>query len=475
MPEHLPVELKFFGAPFDRQAVIHTLRHLAMRTGWTITPRAQHRIIYATTEDPAQITAGEGDIVILSTPAVKGHLAEDHSPFPFEIMPEGRFPFPHPKWCELNRRGWISADIVAGACAVLNLWYEGRNRSKHAGDWILFAEDWWQKAGWERPEPVVDQWLGVVHKAASILGWPQCNREWQPTILLTHDVDYLPTRFNRGLPRFLRSVARQVITRRRPGDVLLNVRAYAKALMHALPYSNFDKITAGETARGACSSFQFAVRRDHAHDPAYDLNRPDPGKIMQYLKEKGFEICLHGSYRAGDDPARLAEEKVELERLSGQKIVGHRQHYLHFHPHSFFAGIEKAGLRYDMSIGYNDRVGPRAGTYFPYRPYNLDHERHFSFWEIPLVLMDTTLATSSRLSSPEAVDAGKQEIRRFMEMKGCVSIVWHQEQLSGILDPGYDRVYWDLLDYLRERQVRMTTGNRILSELDALWDSTFEE
>lgn len=475
MFERLPVAITFVGEPFDRQAVIHALRHMAMHTGWTITSRARRRMIYATTEDPDQITAGEGDIVILSTSAVKQHLTKGQGPFPFETMPEGRLPFPHPKWRDFIRPGWIGADIIAGAWAVLNLWYEGRTRAEHAGDWILFADDWWQKAGWKRPEPVVDQWLGAVHKTASALGWPQCRHEWQPTILLTHDVDYLPTPVNRGLPRFLRSVARQGIVRRRPCDVLRNAYAYAKAFMHTLPYSDFKKIVAGETAKGGCSSFQFVVRHDHHHDPAYDLNHPGLVDTLQYLQEKGFEVCLHGSYRAGDDPARLAEEKAELEHLAGQKIAGHRQHYLHFHPHSFFAGIEQAGLRYDMSVGYNDMVGPRAGTYFPYRPYDLIRGRPLSLWEFPLILMDTTFATSNRLSSAEALEAGKQEFRRVMERKGCASMIWHQEQLGGLLDPGYDRVYWELLDYSRERRIRMTNGSRMLPELDLLWQGTFEE
>jgi len=476
MSERLPVEVIFQGEPFDRKAVVHTLRHLAMRVGWTITPGARHRIVYATTEDPAQIPTGEGDIVILSTPAVKKHLAESHSSFPFETLSEGRFPFPHPKRREFDQKGWIGTDVLAGACAVMNLWYERRNRPEQADDWILFAEDWWLRAGWKRPEPVVDQWLDNIAKAAEFLGWPRLENDRQPTVLLTHDVDYLPSPFSRGLPRFLRSAARQVITRRRPGDALRNAYAYMEALMHtALPYRDFERIVAGELSRGGSSSFQFVARGGHLHDPAYDLHDPNFLNALQYLKEKGFEICLHGSYRAGDDPGRLAEEKGELESLSGREIMGHRQHYLHFHPSSFFAGIEKAGLRYDMSVGYNDTVGPRAGTYFPYQPYDMGQERPFSFWEIPLVLMDTTLATSYRLSPSEASDAAREESRRFMEMKGCVSIIWHQEQLGGLLDPGYDQVYWDLVDELKRKGVRMTSGCRILKDLNEQWKRTIKD
>jgi hypothetical protein len=469
MSDRLAIDIVFHGEPFDRQAVVHTLRHLAMRSGWTITSGARHRILYATTDDPAQITAAEGDVVILSTPAVGMHLATGNHPFPIENMLQGRLPFPHPRWRDFEKAGWIGADIVAGACAVLNLWYEGHLCSRMAEDWILFAEDWWQPAGWKRPEPVADRWLDVIAGAASFLGWPRMDREKKPTILLTHDVDYLPTPFNFGFPRFLRSLARQIVIRRRPGDALAVLSAYARALMQSRPYCNFGKVVAGERVRGGRSSFQFVARRDHENDPAYDLDRPWLIETLRFLREEDFEICLHGSYRTGDDPSRLAEEKAELERRSGQKIVGHRQHYLHFHPPYFFLGIEDAGLRYDMSVGYNDKAGPRAGTCFPYRPYDLRRGRPFSFWEFPLILMDTTLATGYCLSPEQAALAAREELQGAVEAGGCVSLIWHQEQMGGLLDPGFDRVYWNLLDDLRQKQVRMTSGCRVLPELDAEW------
>ena len=476
MHERLPVEITFYGTPFDRQAVIHTLRHLAIRSGWTITSRARHRIIYATTEDPDQITAGEEDVVILSTPSVNRHLRESRDPFPVEVISYSRLPFPHPKWRDYQRRGWIPADVLAGACAVMNLWYESRTRSERADDWILFAEDWWLKAGWKRPEPVVDQWLDTVAKAAELLGWPRLENHLQPTVLLTHDVDYLPTTLNRGFPRFLRSLARQVITRGRPGDALLNVSAYVHALMGSLPYSEIEKIADGESARGLRSSFQLVVGNKHHRDPTYNLCDPHYRETLCALQDRGFEICLHGSYQAGDQPARLADEKAELEGLMGRQISGHRQHYLHFHPASFFLGLEKAGFSYDMSVGYNDMPGPRAGTYHPWRPYDLRNGRHFEFWEIPLILMDTTLATTCRLSPQAALKFSIEESGRFMDSSGgCASIIWHQEQLGGRLDPGYDQVYWDLLDVMRKRQVCLTTGSTMLPKLEDSWQKSIRE
>lgn len=46
--------------------------------------------------------------------------------------------------------------------------------------------------------------------------------------------------------------------------------------------------------------------------------------------------------------------------------------------------------------------------------------------------------------------------------------------MGGILDPGYDQVYLDLLNELHSRQVHLTTGSRVLTEIDALWQKTLE-
>ena len=87
----------FFGEPFDRDAVIHTLRHLAMRVGWTLRPRAERRIIYATTDNPVEIPAWESDVIILSSLPSRRHMTESRAGIPLRAGDEGRLPFYHPK------------------------------------------------------------------------------------------------------------------------------------------------------------------------------------------------------------------------------------------------------------------------------------------------------------------------------------------------------------------------------------------
>jgi hypothetical protein len=116
--------------------------------------------------------------------------------------------------------------------------------------------------------------------------------------------------------------------------------------------------------------------------------------------------------------------------------------------------------------------GPRAGTLFPFRPYDIEKAKPFSLWEIPFILMDTTLATTYRFSSNEALNHCMDQIRDMEKSGGCISLIWHQEQLSGLLDPGFDEIYWTLLKGLRERGIRMTSGRVVVEEMNALWNQT---
>jgi hypothetical protein len=479
MSERLPIEVVFFGEPFDREAVIHTLRHLAMRVGWTFRPRAERRIIYATTENPVEIPVREGDLVILSSQDVKRHMTEGRAGIPLRGGNAGRFPFYHPKADDFNKRGWIKADVIAGVHALLNLLYERKNRPEKRDGWIRFTEDWWTWAGFSKPEPLADFWLNSIAFEAEKIGWPHVERQGKDalilapgTVVLTHDVDYMPTHANRGMPRFLRAVLRQLLTRRSAGQAWQIMSKYRKAFFQPVPYNALKSIADEETILGAISSFQFTVGRRHRNDPLYDLRSYSTTDGLRYLIEKGFEVCLHGSYKAGRTPGQLAGEKIELESILGMSVSGHRQHYLNFHPATFFPELERAGLEYDMSVGYNDMSGPRAGTLFPFRPYDMEKAKPFSLWEIPFILMDTTLATTYRFSSGEALDHCMDQIRDMEKSGGCVSLIWHQEQLSGLLDPGFDGIYWTLLKGLRERGIRLTSGRVVVEEIAALWNQT---
>ena len=461
------VQLVFVGEPFNREAVIHTLRHLAMRMDWQLTldQTAERRIIYATTERTGAFETQPEDVVILSSRAVAEHLQTSRDPIPLAL---NRLPFPH----RIQRSDWICADVIAGAYAAMNLWYEERTRSRVRDGWITWREDWMARAGFSEPAPLADDWLGEISCAAERIGWGKPELHNRFTVVLTHDVDYLPGAHDQGLLRALRAFARQIVSRRRALDA---VRLIALYLQSQKSYFAFDVTINSEAVRNAHSSFQLVAARHHRYDPAYAIAREPILSTLQKIAASDWEICLHGSYLASYTPGMLRDECIELERIAGVLVRGHRQHYLNFHPSQLFDAVEHAGLEYDSSVGYNDTSGARAGTYFPYRPFNVASGRAHDFWEIPFVLMDTTLATTYRFTSQEAFEHSKKTLARVSEGGGCVAMIWHLEQLSGLLDPEFDQVYFELLDWIRECGGIMTNGREIIPEWEMRWRATMAD
>lgn len=472
----MDIHLYFHNIPFNRAAVIHTLRHLALRVGWRLhlDPRAHlPRLIYATTENPTDIDAHANDVVILSSRAVADYFSSTTALIPITPSPYHSItPFPHP--FPVHRPGWLSADVVAGACWAMNLVYEQRTRPEDRDGWITFREDWQTRLGLREPVPLADEWLNQIVHAGKQVGWQVVQ---QPllgapfVIVLTHDVDYLPSPRDYGLPRLVRALARQLIHRRRPADAWYVVRQYARR-WRTQPYANLHAIVHAEETRGARSSFQFVVAREHRWDPAYARWLATQVDTLTALAASEWEVCLHGSSSAAQTRGQIAREKARLEQLIAAPVLGYRQHYLNFHPRLLFAEIARADLRYDLSIGYNDCSGARASTLFPWRPFNFSAACSFSFWEIPCVLMDTTLATSYRLSARAALEHATRILQTVAHVGGCVAIVWHQEQLGGALDPDYDRVYYDLLDWIRANGGIMTTGRVVVQALNRRWRET---
>ena len=114
-----------------------------------------------------------------------------------------------------------------------------------------------------------------------------------------------------------------------------------------------------------------------------------------------------------------------------------------------------------MSIGFPDRTGPRAGFSYPYFPFCLAKNRPYDVVEISLFFMDVTLRSYMGLRPQRArdvIDSGLNDLQR---KHGAVSVVWHPIVFGGARDPGYDRLYWDLVERVQAMGGLATDGRTI--------------
>jgi hypothetical protein len=273
-------------------------------------------------------------------------------------------------------------------------------------------------------------------------------------IALTHDVD-TPWRWTPIGVRGAAARLRRNILQVRAAPAFREATALAAAPVHRLrgtdPNWRFDEIVAQERRAGASGSTFFVLTGHHdPHDGAspdrYDELRP---RLVETLGDAGAEIGLHGSYTAADDPARLAQEKAELEELAGP-VTGHRYHYLRGDPHR---NITQLPFRYDTTLGFPDAVGFRAGIARPFHPWDFERDAPADILELPLAAMDATLAEERYLGL-----SAKRAAPRLMALLdwaaangGAFAILWHPDRFDPLTSGGWDRLYSKVLEGARAR------------------------
>lgn len=264
-------------------------------------------------------------------------------------------------------------------------------------------------------------------------------------VALTHDVDLLGAGgFTTALRRFARGRLRE--------GVALTIDAVLRR-DPAFPHERM----------GPPSTCFFLARQDDPHDGYPERYRPALGEALARAYAAGREVGLHASYRARDRLGGIAEEARLLHSPRGL-----RHHYLRSDPDRLAAELRAAGLEYDSSIGWPSRPGLRAGTPYPYRLWDPER-REPGAWELPLALMDATLAEERYLGlAPErALEVAVETLEPVAEHGGAVAILWHPPSHHPRLSRGYDRVYRRLLAWIDEHGGQTGTAAETIDRWEA--------
>ena len=276
-------------------------------------------------------------------------------------------------------------------------------------------------------------------------------------VALTHDVDLLGAGgFATGMRKLGGSVVRRSAEHRREGVAFLRDAAGGRD-----PAFPLDEMLAAEEGRG--STCFFLTRQEAPQDGYPERYQPALPDAVEHAAAAGLEIALHASYGAREQPGAIAEEAGLLDDPQGL-----RHHYLRSAPERLAAELRTAGLRYDSSVGWPSLPGLRAGTPYPYRLWDAER-REPGGWELPLAVMDATLAEERYLSlDPEqafvtAVDA----LEPVAEHGGAVAVLWHPPMHHPRLSNGYDRVYRRLIAWIAERGGRAGTAAGTLDRWEA--------
>ena len=216
----------------------------------------------------------------------------------------------------------------------------------------------------------------------------------------------------------------------------IKLEAGAPSTFFILPFKNCP----GRTEHGFAPSIRAAA-----------YGAVDVAAQVKQLLSAGCEIGLHG-IDAWIDETSGRVEFAQIQRVTGNQIIGVRMHWLYFGEQSVKA-LEEAGADYDSTSGYNEAVGYRAGTTQVYQPQGA-----VRLLELPLHIMDTALFYPGRmnLSVREATDRVEQIIANAVEFGGVVTVNWHDRSIAA--ERCWDDFYVELVRELKNKGAWFATA-----------------
>lgn len=299
------------------------------------------------------------------------------------------------------------------------------------------------RASTETGEPFLEQMIlsfSEEHERESLetRGFAVRKERWPYgapfAVCLTHDVDNI----SRPLSHII-----SVRNRFRASDFLLAFLGL-KSL-----YNNISLVADEEKERGFRSSYYFLTANYSLRNLASSLAKLEGG---------GWEVGLHGDFGTHDSAEGMNRA---INRFKGETTIvplGVREHFLRFDFEKTWEIMDKAGLDYDTTVGFADRLGFPLGLCTPFHPPDKEW-RPMRLLELPLVLMDATLWGYLKRDEKDGASDVESMLARVERVNGLFTLLWHQEAVR--MKGG--RLYTSILDELRKRGPYVNSGRAIAS------------
>lgn len=338
------------------------------------------------------------------------------------------------------------ADIVASTVFMLSRWEETVStiRDRHGRFPV--------QAGVAKRLGILDRPL--IDEYAMILGaWLQwLVPTWNPptkqlTVKLSHDIDWLThfSSFNAGAKR----LTGDLIKRRSvqcATDTMKKLYLDVTQPEQTLPMRGIHRLAQLSHAYGFQSAFYFMAAQPSDYDSGYAIDAIPIRRTIERLQRAGHEIGFHPSYFTLDKLELLAQEKERLETVVGA-VRGGRQHYLRFRASDTWHHWEAVGLSYDSTLGYAEEPGFRCGTCHPFPVFDLAQDQTLNLVEIPLIVMDVTLAYHKTLHPFTGLQIMRSLAKRCAAVGGVFTLLWHNTSFGGPWQP-WESVYETILGEL---------------------------
>jgi peptidoglycan/xylan/chitin deacetylase (PgdA/CDA1 family) len=224
--------------------------------------------------------------------------------------------------------------------------------------------------------------------------------------------------------------------------------------------NTFSQIFDIEQRYGASSTFFFMTEPDYSG--GYCLNNLKVKNVLNKISDAGNEIGLHAGYYSYNNKEIINTQKTNLTEILKLDSIGCRQHFLRWKTPNTWRIQEKCGLNYDTTLCFADHEGFRAGICHPFQPFDIQENRIFNIWEIPLTIMDGSLYYHRKLTPKEGLITVESYMNTVRRYQGVMVLLWHNSFFDPDIYPGWADIYDKILDSAIKNNALCTSAKDIL-------------
>lgn len=347
----------------------------------------------------------------------------------------------------------LNQDVLAAAFWLLSRYEEYVSPCRDAHGRFLCLHSVAPKEFYD--QPLVNRWFEAIARFLFKHAGMPMPPAASPVFALTHDVDLL--RKYAGI-RGLRQSVHDFL--KSPAQGMAGLRTLAG--LERDPYDSFDDLARLKERVSAPSTFFFLAGGTGRLDGDYRLNEPRTRRLLSIIRATGDEVALHPSYDSPSHEDLIRRQQQALTDAAGLPVRGSRQHYLRFKTPQTWRALTEAGLLYDSSVAFADRAGFRCGWSGCFHPFDLETMTQLPIVEIPLILMDVSVAHYEKISSEHALERVAGLLDASVTRGGAFVMLWHNTLRDRVQYPGF----WESFEYF----LSATTGGARFTTLGALYD-----
>lgn len=313
--------------------------------------------------------------------------------------------------------------------------------------------------------PIVDEYWYYLRELLNEMGYKLKNRINKLKVCLTHDIDEVQKYYS--IKNALRSFVSWIIRHGNIYKSFMEVKEYGegKGNYKKDAYWTFDKLLKLEKDRDFTASYYFMTSGKAKVDNRYNFNEDRIKEVINYLFENDMEVGFHGGYDTFNNKDEFHNQLVPLENLLDGYKFGMRQHFLRFKVPDTWRIQAYEGILYDTTLGFADAIGFRAGTSIPFKPYDIYSNQVLDIWEIPLIVMDTSLKNEKYCNlTPKA---SMQKVIELMELtkkyNGFFTLLWHNSSFdTSWLE--WREMYEYILNYIHDNNGEGMSGKKLVDK-----------